>query len=1492
MSDALVLRTAFRAADAALVAGQQQLATLIAEGNNPWLGPLSPIKIEIPAQAEAVVQLTLERSDALSAFQAAAAADPLHAIDAGVPLVLLPVRIETAYLPGANGTDLVVRVYPDDIHVDAHETELTGAELAAGTAYWLAVWGAGSNQSRLDAAWAFLLAQLKPSRAAWALHVLTPAVPRPTSETPEDQPQPVPPLPTVPTRSGTFTRAAQTTLLPDYWHVIGFRDGAEFFSVDGSPIPDALNVSFGPPGTGAHTTNLPFDDASSWLVDLNAAIAVGMAIRIPLTGPDFSIDQLFVIGVSARLSPTDAAGRLQSAMLAYQYTNGLGFLPPGTPTNNTSTTRSAWQTAPQPPTPSQLDAARSGYLQTSNQNAALTANALSVDGTAALSIADYGLEDQQSAIPILQRQLWNSLQAKALSLIFTQWFVPPGSDPTKGYWVVQDNPAISAMLQDHVTGWVRSRGTLPTLRVGNQPYGLLPASSLVDWVTAADDVTAPLAGWLRSFLPYFQAAVTTAPRVVVGSDRDPDTSVADVLQRLPVSQSILYRRDGDPYSSQGGTPQSLPIGAIPGLPTSSELFYSSPEDDAAPMPLAIVGDSQADQSLLLEWLGLFNDCLAVLNGTMLSEDWNSKYSPLFPLKGAPPPDLFTTMLQESFTDPLASDSVPGSESMASFVVQSMIDLASDFDNEEKDPDFQKALQLFLPIATQYVAQFAQLCAIDPASYDPILRELLDITSHRFDAWVTSLFARRLGDMRAAKPTGIVLGAYGWVEDLAPRTDLCPMPTPPAGFDKVFTGNGQKYIHAPSLQHAATAAVLRSGYDSHPDLQALAVNLESERVRKADWLAAGVREGQTVGALLGYRFERGLHDAQLDALIDTLRAQYPLPLPTGTDQDTNGAAARALIAARSVVNGLDCVRQRDAVIALFEAADQATAGALLDDLADVLDAYGDLLLAESVHHLVAGNPLRAGLSADMVGRGEQIPDRFDVVQTPRTGRSLTWQVGALLPSAFRAAVTGWSNDRPRATVEPHVDAWVAAMLGDADLWQIACSITSEAGEPSSLKIGLDTTGLCALDIICELSGDNSVLERRIVDLVSATQPAGSVVTVVTSSAIDGSLGFAELRSLTSRIQSILAPASALGPQHVQGPDASPTLGIDIAELASRLGSLQASLSSAVNQLAIALESLTAAQGAALPAAAQAVRASLLVLANIGVVSAYPIAGSLEDPNTLNALSAQARAVLSATQPLSSDDLPATPAANASSSEVQLWLRAASDSMQNVLGKTIPLLPSFLLPASSSYATSFATNAAPLGARQPAVMAWLRRLARVRPNITALHDLLLASESFAGSEPEITCAQLPVESGAPWIGLPYENTPPSRARLATVVSTPASIDPSAAFCGLLFDTWTEQLPGLTSVADQAQGYEPSEVTGVAFTVTAPANYPPQAILLAVPPDTSAGWSLDVLFDVVQETLDLAKIRTVDLGDVPRLGRVLPGIHSGSNLDNVLNAAGVGQ
>src|SRR5262249_26805689 len=144
--------------------------------------------------------------------------------------------------------------------------------------------------------------------------------------------------------------------------------------------------------------------------------------------------------------------------------------------------------------------------------------------------------------------------------------------------------------------------------------------------------------------------------------------------------------------------------------------------------------------------------------------------------------------------------------------------------------------------------------------------VLDLASHRLDAWVSAQASRRLATLRTRKTAGVRLGGYGVVEDVRP-----------AG----ATPASQGYIHAPSLGQAATAAVLRSGPRAPRGVAGapLATDLSPRRVRAALALLDGVRAGQPLGALLGYRLERGLHENHrelvMDQYIAPLRALAPL-----------------------------------------------------------------------------------------------------------------------------------------------------------------------------------------------------------------------------------------------------------------------------------------------------------------------------------------------------------------------------------------------------------------------------------------------------------------------------------------------------------------------------------------------------------------------------------------------------------------------------------------
>ena len=76
--------------------------------------------------------------------------------------------------------------------------------------------------------------------------------------------------------------------------------------------------------------------------------------------------------------------------------------------------------------------------------------------------------------------------------------------------------------------------------------------------------------------------------------------------------------------------------------------------------------------------------------------------------------------------------------------------------------------------------------------------------------------------------------------------------------------------------------------------------------------------------------------------------------------------------------------------------------------DRVDAILDLITAEAVHHLVNGNPVRAGAALDLAASGT-VPDEFDVIRTPVNGHDITHRVLLVLDPA---AAASWHSTAPR------------------------------------------------------------------------------------------------------------------------------------------------------------------------------------------------------------------------------------------------------------------------------------------------------------------------------------------------------------------------------------------------------------------------------------------------------------------------------------------------
>ena len=294
---------------------------------------------------------------------------------------------------------------------------------------------------------------------------------------------------------------------------------------------------------------------------------------------------------------------------------------------------------------------------------------------------------------------------------------------------------------------------------------------------------------------------------------------------------------------------------------------------------------------------------------------------------------------------------------------------------------------------RFLAALDTLRQSPPAEIEWAFRGVLDLFTTRLDAWVTSLAHSRLQRQRAARPIGVHLGCYGWVEDLAP--------------DFGAAAESLGHVLTPSLAHAVAAAVLRSGRQAHAGSDAFQLDLSSFRVREAMALLEGVAAGQSIAALVGYRIERRLRDAGLADLTVPLRIEAPLQ-----SRDDEHDEPVESVAARDVVDGVKLLSlfagppgEWGALVGRIGAEGrQPELDGVLRDVASNYDAVTDVLFAECVHQLAAGNLERASAAAGALDRQER-PVEADVVRTPRAGAMVTNRVLVSLQDAPAARGMG-------------------------------------------------------------------------------------------------------------------------------------------------------------------------------------------------------------------------------------------------------------------------------------------------------------------------------------------------------------------------------------------------------------------------------------------------------------------------------------------------------
>lgn len=736
-------------------------------------------------------------------------------------------------------------------------------------------------------------------------------------------------------------------------------------------------------------------------------------------------------------------------------------------------------------------------------------------------------------------------------------------------------------------------------------------------------------------------------------------------------------------------------------------------------------------------------------------------------------------------------------------------------------------------------------SLSSAELERLFTETLDVCAYRLDAWITALATKRLAAMREAQPLGSYVGAYGFVEKLKPF--------PPGERNEVaiegegavtsYTYNGG-YVCAPSMTHAAAAAVLRSAYMTRSGEQRrpYAVNLSSARVRTALWLLDSVREGQPLGAALGYLFERGLHDGGLDRFIDDFRGKYPIIANRMAD---SGEPAES-VAARNVVDGYALVQdwRANGTAPWADIGPSEAVIAVVRSVDDSLDALADLLTAEAVYQLVGGSVEGAGASLDAMAKGAHPPDP-QIARGLRGGTAIIHRVALVLGNTPPLG-DEWPLATRRAQVEPLLDAWAGRILGDPSR---VIARVSLRGQPDR-RVTLRDLGLRPLDILVLAvdeapNGADSELDRRVIAVAaSQTVPAPAPdewigIQYDPPELAADERSFLEVLEIARAIRDVVRHARPLAAKDLLVPEEAFDVeargaGLRRAELQDRADKALASLTDTIGRLDAALGPLDD-QGH--PTGGGDLRGALQAASLLGVPSAFPPLtddGLLESALSVRTeLKGRHRAAVAAKKP--------------------------EQGIRNVFGRDVMLLPRFN-PASADELAQALANEPHLGAdAETTVTQWLAQAARVRRPLGDWRLLSLYRGTFEGPAPVPKIVQLPFAAGARWVGLPFrdpgEKPPPAgRVSIALVDSAPPTAH--QAWAGLLLDEWVELIPNAR------------EDAGVVFHYDRPGSEAPQAVLLAVPPGEDDAWHQDLLIRIVRQTIENARLRGFD-GEWKRSG-----------------------
>lgn len=1084
------------------------------------------------------------------------------------------------YQPTNLAAEPVKAAHTDVILVVATQTALSAPQAAAISTYWQAVWLANGDVTKTQAALSALQAAVGAATATQLIQTYPPYnltdMPAPPTKKSNVAlstaflvfpPDPV-------TKQDSWSQAPVVNHLADRFVVIGYNGGVQTLQAIGGVVSLPLVVGPNPSAQPSETIHpvggdLFVPDELQWLVDFDRAVAAGMGLRIDLTADQAQkgFDRLLVLGVELSSTSSDAKAALELLLQHHHWgRTGLSLVPQGTPTHNTTGIGTGY---------TQLDNADQSFDDRKNsplfnlssdplakRDGEWLAELLGIDPAILQSVHASGGTDQMLA-RAMQCAVWPATLGYWMDKLLTPIFSDTAIDNTRWFF----------------TSYVSGQGSIPAIRIGEQPYGILPttAFSRLRWDVRKPIETGGLSASRLIFLEHLWQILRkvdadwtalSAEASYVGKAGDAHQLLLDIIGLHPASVEFhsryaeslselfnifnLWALGPDFWNAmialgmETGATQLLAKLGYAGS-TQPDILQHVFFADAAQIgtviddvPLSETNPVRAytdDGRNYIQWL--IDAAKASLDAVYQEQGFSSNKTPeallylylrqalmlgyydssyyLHRTAAFLTPAELQAMKPEPKFIHVAEGALPSESRFAALykteqrITSSPTALVSDYITRNLGALAEtQALD-------QQLACLKILSGASTASLERAFAEHIDCCSYRYDAWLLGLVNFRLQASRYVQDgekqttrTGLYLGAYAWVEDLHPSTaKLSPVRLAPdivknfPGTSPLFSDatNGG-YIHAPSLTHAETAAVLRSGYlanatSANPGT--MSINLSSDRVRTALSMLEGIRNGQSLSALLGYQFERGLHDdfglVEVDKFIYPMRKAFPLVADAIATTKTDPGVPIEAIEASNVLDGLKLVTQmRTSGISSYPfgstlppaTAVEATAiTSQAAALLDIYDAIADLALAEGVHQAVQGNFERIAATLDAYTSGN-FPPEPEVIQTPPSGIGLTHRVAVHFPAGLAPLATA----TPRAMAEPALNAWLSKILPPLD--DIQCQVTWKdplSGINHKQTVGLQNLSISPIDALELLKPDNvqsmTELDDRILRYVIST-----------------------------------------------------------------------------------------------------------------------------------------------------------------------------------------------------------------------------------------------------------------------------------------------------------------------------------------------------------------------------------------------------------------------